>query len=138
MEFLEGETLAQRLKRGTLPIGELLEYAIQIAGALDAAHAKGIIHRDIKPANIFIVGRGQVKVLDFGLAKVNQPVPDPQSETLTISADLTGVGTVVGTVAYTSPEQARKSTRAPICSRSAWCSTRRPPALRLSAAGPRR
>src|SRR5436305_13854317 len=60
MEFLEGETLAQRLKRGAIPLPELLEFAIQIGNALDAAHSKGIIHRDIKPANIFIVGRGQV------------------------------------------------------------------------------
>ena len=107
MEFLEGETLAQRLKRGTLGVRELLEFAIQIANALEAAHTKGITHRDIKPANIFIVGRGQVKVLDFGLAKLNQSAPGPHSETLTMPGDLTCAGMVVGTVAYMSPEQAR-------------------------------
>ena len=107
MEFLEGETLAQRLKRGALALPELLEFAIQIAGALDAAHAKGVVHRDIKPANIFIVGRGQVKVLDFGLAKLNQAAGGPEAETVSISADLTSAGTIMGTVAYMSPEQAR-------------------------------
>jgi hypothetical protein len=107
MEFLEGETLAQRLKRGALPVAEVLEFAIQIASALDAAHAKAVTHRDIKPANIFVVRRGQVKVLDFGLAKLNQPSPGPQSETATMKESLTTAGMVMGTVSYMSPEQAR-------------------------------
>lgn len=107
MEFLEGETLAQRLKGGALTIVEVLEFAIQICAALDAAHAKGIIHRDIKPANVFIVGRGQVKVLDFGLAKVAHSAPSLQSETASFAAELTAAGMVVGTIAYMSPEQVR-------------------------------
>jgi Tol biopolymer transport system component/serine/threonine protein kinase len=106
MELLEGETLAQRLKRGAIPLPEMLEFAIQIAGALDAAHSKGIIHRDIKPANIFVVGRGQVKVLDFGLAKLKESPPGSQFETMTNEESLTGTGLVVGTVGYMSPEQA--------------------------------
>ena len=70
MELLEGETLDRRLNTGAVPVDRLLEWCIQLSDALEAAHAKGIIHRDIKPANIFITQRGQVKVLDFGLAKL--------------------------------------------------------------------
>jgi len=105
MEFLEGETLAQRLKRG-LPLPEALEFAIQITGALAAAHSKGIIHRDIKPANIFVVGRGQVKLLDFGLAKLKEPSPGSEFEMVATKESLTAAGLVVGTVGYMSPEQA--------------------------------
>jgi len=71
MELLEGETLDRRLSAGAVPVDRLLEWCIQLSDALEAAHAKGIIHRDIKPANIFITQRGQVKVLDFGLAKLS-------------------------------------------------------------------
>jgi serine/threonine protein kinase/Tol biopolymer transport system component len=111
MELLEGQNLDQKLYSGALPVGPLLDIAIQLADALDAAHAKGIIHRDIKPANIFLTPRGQVKVLDFGLAKLTRP--DLAMETIGATQDsphpanLTGPGATVGTIAYMSPEQAR-------------------------------
>ena len=112
MELLEGQSLNQKLSSGLLPVDRLLDIATQLADALDAAHAKGIIHRDIKPANIFITPRGQVKVLDFGLAKLTR---DDQFNAETISllpdgqvpAHLTSPGSTVGTIAYMSPEQAR-------------------------------
>jgi Tol biopolymer transport system component/DNA-binding winged helix-turn-helix (wHTH) protein len=98
MELLTGETLRERVSH-PLPTGLLLEIAIQVANALEAAHERGIIHRDIKPANIFITNRGDVKVLDFGLAKRASPIhADP---------DLTRTGATPGTAAYMSPEQAR-------------------------------
>ncbi|HEY4764868.1 MAG TPA: protein kinase [Candidatus Sulfotelmatobacter sp.] len=111
MELLEGQNLDQKLHAGPLPVDRLLEVAIQLADALDAAHAKGIIHRDIKPANIFLSPRGQVKVLDFGLAKLTRlEIP---METIGATQDsprpahLTSPGATVGTIAYMSPEQAR-------------------------------
>jgi serine/threonine protein kinase len=110
MELLEGQNLDQRLASGPLPVGLMLDIAIQLADALDAAHAKGIIHRDIKPANIFLTPRSQVKVLDFGLAKLSRP--EMQMTTIGATQDspspnLTSPGATVGTIAYMSPEQAR-------------------------------
>src|SRR5438876_187203 len=101
LEFVDGETLQERLLRGPIPIPEALEIARQIADALSAAHDRGVIHRDLKPANVKITPSDQVKVLDFGLAKTLEPAPDQAlSHSPTLIGGATGAGTILGTSAY--------------------------------------
>ncbi|HVS03254.1 MAG TPA: protein kinase, partial [Thermoanaerobaculia bacterium] len=110
LELVAGETLAERLGRGPIPVEEALELARQVAEGLEAAHGKGIVHRDLKPANVKVTPEGGVKVLDFGLAKALEPEPGAApdlSRSPTLSYQATRVGVVLGTAAYMSPEQAR-------------------------------
>src|ERR1700752_1038352 len=107
MEYIEGETLAQRLAKRPLPIGQALQYAIEISDALDKAHRKGVTHRDLKPGNIMLTKAG-TKLLDFGLAKLKQEVAPANvqlSELPTANDPLTAQGTIVGTLQYMAPEQ---------------------------------
>ena len=105
MEYLKGETLAERLKRGPLPLDEALEYARQIADALDTAHRSGVVHRDLKPGNVMLTKDG-VKLLDFGLAKRQTRAIDPALSSLpTLDQPLTREGSIVGTLHYMAPEQ---------------------------------
>src|SRR5262249_13163413 len=108
LEFVDGETLQDRLKRGPIPVDEALQLAFQIVDALDAAHQRSIVHRDLKPANIKITTQGQVKVLDFGIAKTLEVASDQDlSHSPTLAASATGAGVILGTSAYMSPEQAK-------------------------------
>ena len=112
MELLEGETLAERVRRGPLDLGPLLDLGIQIVDALESAHTKGIVHRDLKPANLFVNARGQAKILDFGLAKIERARPagggdHSEAPTAVQPNELTTAGSTMGTVSYMSPEQAR-------------------------------
>jgi serine/threonine protein kinase len=136
MEFLEGETLAERLKKGPLPLDQVLRYAIEISDALDKAHRKGITHRDLKPANIMLTKSG-TKLLDFGLAKLRQETSAPNislSKLPTADDAITAQGTIVGTLQYMAPEQLEgkeADARTDIFAFGCW-SMRWPPAKKLS------
>jgi serine/threonine protein kinase/Tol biopolymer transport system component len=109
-ELLEGETLRERIKRGPVPLSKAIDYGVQIADGLAAAHERGIVHRDLKPENLFLNKDGRVKILDFGLAKlVPAPAASPDGRTVTLQEE-TEPGAVVGTVGYMSPEQVRGGT----------------------------
>ena len=105
MELLTGQALDDRLASGPIPAGQLIDIAIGVTSALEAAHAIGVVHRDIKPANLFLTTSGKVKVLDFGLAKVKPPATPLGDDATTVAMFATRKGTILGTLAYMSPEQ---------------------------------
>ena len=108
LEFIDGESLAARLQRGAVPFDEAVTYARQMLDALEAAHEKGIVHRDLKPGNVMLTTENQIKILDFGLARVIDSDPTAsQSNSPTLTFAATQVGVVLGTAAYMSPEQAK-------------------------------
>jgi len=109
LELIEGETLRERIRGAPLPLAEVIRLFTQIAAGLELAHEKGVVHRDLKPANIMVTSAGQVKILDFGLARAlgRERVGDDSAESETLERDLTASGVVLGTPAYLSPEQAR-------------------------------
>jgi len=106
MELLTGQSLDERLAAGPVPAGQLIDIAIGVTSALEAAHAIGVVHRDIKPANLYLTNSGRLKVLDFGLAKVRAPAPPLGDDAATVAMFATRKGTILGTLAYMSPEQA--------------------------------
>src|SRR5208283_4863456 len=106
-ELLTGESLRHALQRGPLPVRKAIDYAIQIAHGLAAAHEHGIVHRDLKPDNLFVTRDGRIKILDFGLAKLQQPQTDGSAPTQSLGTD---PGMVMGTAGYMSPEQVRGQT----------------------------
>ncbi len=106
-ELLQGETLRTRLKSGSLPISRAIDYGLQIARGLAAAHEHGIIHRDLKPENLFVTKDGRVKILDFGLAKLTHPETRARGEGDSLAGSLTETGAIVGTAGYMAPEQVR-------------------------------
>ena len=123
-ELLEGETLRERMGQGALPTRKVIEYGVQVARGLAAAHEKGITHRDLKPENLFVTHDGRVKILDFGLAKTQSEktaANDADSSAPTRAAG-TEPGVVLGTVGYMSPEQVRGS--APVTARTSFLSAR--------------
>jgi serine/threonine-protein kinase len=135
MELVEGETLQERISRGSIPFDEAARIGLELAKAIEYAHEKGIVHRDLKPANIMLDAEGHVKVLDFGLAKAleeetsaAEPVNSP-----TLTAAATRAGIILGTAAYMSPEQAAGSSTD---RRADVCSVRCRPAASSSAARP--
>jgi len=142
MEHLDGETLAQRLTKGALPVDQVVRYGIQIADALDKAHRQGVVHRDLKPANVMLTKSG-AKLLDFGLAKLRDAAAGPEggvgnapgaSLLPTATRQLTTAGTILGTFQYMAPEQleGKEATPAPTSSPSASFCTRWPPDARRS------
>jgi len=107
MQYVAGKTLRQLMERDGLPLGEALRYAIQIADGLSQAHAHGIVHRDLKPENVMVTEEGQVKILDFGLAKLLEPPEKGEAPTREKGQQYTEEGHILGTTAYMSPEQAQ-------------------------------